>query len=145
MFDHLLENVGNGNMVGINIHNEVNQTYKPTGFSFRRKDQISSDVIWSAFDKMSQSDSRFNASDTLTVVLQSIKMPTEFGGIKPKGRTLANMVHLKRSIIEVRVEENCLAHALIIAISRLNNDPNYTSCWRGNKIRPLVKELLDAS
>ena len=55
------------------------------------------------------------------------------------------MVHLKRSIIEVRAEENCLAHALIIAIARLNNDPNYKSYRQGNKIRPLVKELLDAS
>jgi len=50
MFDHLLENVGDGNMVGITIHNEVKQIDKPIGFSFRRKNQISSDVIWSVFD-----------------------------------------------------------------------------------------------
>ena len=142
MFDHLLEN---GDMLGITIHNEVNQTDKPIGFSFRRKDQILSDVIWSVFDKVSQSNSRFNASDTLTVVAHSVKMPIGFGVIKHKGITFANMVHLKRSIIEVSAEENCLAHALIIAIARLNNDPNYSSYWRGNKIRPLVKELLDAS
>ena len=132
-------------MVGITIRNEVNQTDKPIGFSFRRKDQISSDVIWGVFDKVSQSNSIFNASDTLTVVVHGVKMPIGFGGIKRKGRTLANMVHLKRSIIEVRAEENCLAHALIIAITRLNNDPNYTPYRRGNRVRPLVKELLDAS
>ena len=145
MFHYLLENVGEGDMVGITIHNEVNQTDKPIGFSFRRKDQISSDVIWGVFDKVSQSNSIFNASDTLTVVVHGVKMPIGFGGIKRKGRTLANMVHLKRSIIEVRAEENCLAHALIIAITRLNNDPNYTPYRRGNRVRPLVKELLDAS
>jgi len=83
--------------------------------------------------------------DTLTVVVHSVKMPIGFGDIKRKGRTLANMVHLKTSIIEVRAEESCLGHALIIAIARLNNDPNYTSYRRENKIRPLVKELLDAS
>ena len=55
------------------------------------------------------------------------------------------MVHLKRSMKEVSAEENCLAHALIIVIARLNNDPNCASYWRGNKIRPLVKELLDTS
>jgi hypothetical protein len=55
------------------------------------------------------------------------------------------MVHLKRSIIQLRAEENCLAHALIIAIARLNNDPNYAAYRKGSKIRPLVKELLDAS
>jgi hypothetical protein len=36
LFDHLLENVDDGDMVGITIHNEVNQSKKPRGFSFRR-------------------------------------------------------------------------------------------------------------
>ena len=38
MFDHVLENVDDNDMVGIIIHNEVNQSDKPTVFSFRRKD-----------------------------------------------------------------------------------------------------------
>ena len=48
------------------------------------------------------------------------------GGIRRNGRTLVNRVHLKGSIVEVRAEENCLVHALIITIARLNNDPNWT-------------------
>ena len=73
-------------------------------------------------------------------------MPIGFGGgIKRKGRPLANKFHLKRSIIEVRPEENCLTHALIIAIARLNNDPNHTAYSVGWKIRPLVKQLLGTS
>ena len=44
-----------------------------------------------------------------------------------KGRPLATMVQLKRSIVEVGAEKNCLAQALIIAIARLNNNPYYTS------------------
>ena len=72
------------------------------------------------FDKVSKSNSRFNASDTLTIVVHSVRMPIGFGVIKRKGRTLANMAHLRRNIIEVRAEDNYLAHALIIAIVRLN-------------------------
>ena len=45
LFDHVLEDVGDADMIGIIIHNEVNHT----GFSFRRKDKLSSDVIWSVF------------------------------------------------------------------------------------------------
>jgi hypothetical protein len=45
-------NVSDGDMVGITIHNEANQSDKPVGFSFRRKDQISSNVIWSVFDSV---------------------------------------------------------------------------------------------
>ena len=49
----MLEDVGDGDMDGITIHNKVNQRDTPLGFSFRRKDQLSSDVIWSVFDKVS--------------------------------------------------------------------------------------------
>ena len=55
------------------------------------------------------------------------------------------MAHLKRSIVEVGAEENCLAHALVIAIARLNNDPNYTSYRKGNKIRPVVRQLIETT
>ena len=123
LFDHVLENLDDADMVGITIHNEVNQSDKPIGFNFRRKDQLSPDVIWSVFDMVSQSNARFNATDTLIVTVHSVTMPAGFGGdgIKRKGRPLATMAHLKRSIVEVRGEENYLAHALIIAIARLHN------------------------
>ena len=52
------------------------------------------------------------------------------------------MVHLKRIIVEVGAEENCLAHALIIAIARLINDPNYKAYRQGLQIRPVVDQLL---
>jgi len=35
------------------------------------------------------------------------------------------MAHLKTSIIEVKAEVNCLAHALIIAIARVGKDSKY--------------------
>jgi len=38
-------------MVGITIQNQVNQNDKPNGISFRRKDQLSADMIWSVFEK----------------------------------------------------------------------------------------------
>jgi len=55
------------------------------------------------------------------------------------------MAHLKSSIVEVRAVENCLAHALVIAIARLNKDPNYTSYRKGRKIRPAVCQLLETT
>jgi hypothetical protein len=55
-------------MVGIAVYNEENQNDKPIGISFRRKDQISGDVIWRVFEKVAQSNSRFNALDKLVVM-----------------------------------------------------------------------------
>ena len=114
-------------MEGINIHNEVNRTDIHIGFSFTRKDQLYSDVIWSVFDKVSQYNSRFNSSDTQIVTVYTVTMPVGYcgDGIKRKGRPIATMVQVKRSIVEAGAEENIIALALIIAIDRLNNDPNY--------------------
>ena len=49
LFEHALQDVGDGNMVGIAIHNESNQN-KPKGINFRRRDQLSVDAIWSVFE-----------------------------------------------------------------------------------------------
>jgi len=140
LFENVLSEVGDSDMVGITIQNQVNQNDKPIGFSFRRKDQLSGDVVWSVFERVSQSNSRFNALDTLVVTVHSVKMPVGFGkhAVKSKGRPLSTMAHLKRSIVEVKTEDNCLAHALVIAIARVENDPHYKAYIQGRKIRNVV-------
>ena len=55
------------------------------------------------------------------------------------------MAHLKTSIIEVKAEVNCLAHALIIAIARVEKNSNYDSYRRGWKILPVVRDLLETT
>ena len=52
---------------------------KAIGISFRRKDQLSEEVIWSVFNKVAQLNARFNALDKLVIVVHSIKMPVGFG------------------------------------------------------------------
>jgi len=143
LFGYVLQDVIDSDMVGITIKNQVNQSDKPIGISFRRKDQLSREMIWSVFEKVSQSNARFNALDTLVVTVHSVTMPAGFGrGIKTKGRPLSVMAQLKRSIVEVKTVENCLAHAIIFAIARLENDANNKAYRQGRKIRPVVKALL---
>ena len=139
----MLQDVIDSDMVGITIQNQVNQNDKPVGISFRRKDQLSGEVVWSVFEKVSQSNSKFNALDTLFVTVHSVTMPAGFGRvIKTKGRPLSVMAQLKRSIVEVKAEENCLSHAIIIGIARLENDANYKAYRQGRKISPVVQSLL---
>jgi len=61
-------------------------------------------------------------------------MPVGFchTALRSKGRTLGNLANLKRSVIEFKAENNCLAHAFIIAIGGLEKDPNYQSYRKGN-------------
>jgi hypothetical protein len=131
-------------MVGIAIRNEINQSDKPIGISFRRRDQISGNVIWNVFEKVSQSNSRFNALDTLTIAVHSVRMSVGFGfqGIKTKGRPLHVMAHLKKSIIPVKSEKNSLAHAMVTAITKITGDSNYKAYIQGWKIRPIDDNLL---
>ena len=57
----------------------MNQNDKPIGISFRRRDQLSAYVVWSVFENVSQSNSRFNALDTLVVNVHSVRIPVGFG------------------------------------------------------------------
>ena len=99
--EHALRDVEDSDMVGMTIHNQVNQNDSPIGFSFRRREQVSADVLWSVFQKVSQSNSRFNALNTLVVTVHSVKMPVGFGKIllKSRGRPLSVNAHLKKRIV----------------------------------------------
>jgi len=66
-------------MVGLTIRNEVNMQDKAIAISFRRKDQVSEEVIWTVFNKVAQSNARYNALDKLVVVVHSVKMSVGFG------------------------------------------------------------------
>jgi len=98
-FEHVLENVSDSDMLGKTIHNQVNQSDKPIGISFRQRDQLSLDVIWNVFETVSQSNSIFKVLDTLVGNVHSIKMPAGFGCIKTMGRPISVMAHLKKCII----------------------------------------------
>jgi len=147
LLQHVLRDVGDSDMVGITIRNQVNQNDKAIGICFRRKDQLSADVIWSVFEKVSESNSRFDALDTLVVTVHSVRMPVVFGksAIKSWRRPLSVMAHLKTSIVEVKAEENCLAHALVIFIAKVENDPDYKLYRQGRRIRQVVQTLIETT
>jgi len=52
------------------------------------------------------------------------------------------MANLKKIIVVVKAEENCLAHGLVIAIAKIDNDINYKSYRQGRKKRSVVQTLL---
>jgi len=88
-------------MVGMTIQNLVNQNDNPIGTSFRRKDQFSG--VWSVFEKVSQSNSRFNALDPMVVTVNSVKMAVGFSrGIKTMGIPLSVMAHIKKLLWKLR-------------------------------------------
>ena len=65
LFDYALRDVNESDMVGITISNENNLIDRPIGISFRRKDQLSSEVIWSVFSNLAQSNAQYKVMDRL--------------------------------------------------------------------------------
>ena len=53
------------------------------------------------------------------------------------------MPQLKRSVVELKATEISLAHALIKAVAKVENGPDYVAYRRGYKILPVVRSLLD--
>ena len=53
------------------------------------------------------------------------------------------MTHFKTSVVEVKAEDNCLPNALIIAIAKVENDPEYVAYRRDFKIRAVVQNLAE--
>ena len=51
-----------------------------------------------------------------------------------RGMPLPVMAHLKTSVVEVKSSENFLAHAIILAIAKVVNDPEYVAYHIGYKI-----------
>ena len=99
LFEHALRDLEDSDMVGITISNEVEVKDRVIGISFRRKDQTPGDVIWSVFEKVAQSNARFNALDKLVMTVHSVRMPAGHGGgdgIATKGRPLELMTRMKK-------------------------------------------------
>jgi len=79
------------------------------GISFRRRDQLKPDVVWSILGKVVQSNARFGLSDRLEVHLDHVRMPAGNGRMaeKTKGRSLYVMSAIKKSIVVVKAAFFC--------------------------------------
>jgi hypothetical protein len=100
LFDYTLRNVDDSDMVGLVIHHRgTGQKDKPISYSFRRRHQLSPEVIWRLFEKVAQSNSRFNALDPLSITVHCVKMPVGFEkkALKTKSRPLNDLALTKNA------------------------------------------------
>jgi hypothetical protein len=81
------------------------------------------------------------------VIVYAVKIPVglDGNGLKSKGRQLDTLAHLKKNIVRVNADSIFLTHALVIAIAKVENDPNYKAYRQGRKIRRVVQRLLETT
>ena len=73
--EHALRNCDDSDMVGISNRNELIMRDKAIAISFRRKDKFPPFVILNVWQKVTQSNSRFNALDKLVLEVHSVQIP----------------------------------------------------------------------
>jgi len=142
--DYLVDEVPDRDLVGLRIRNTENVQDKVVGISLRRRDQLKPDVVWAVLGKVIQSNARFGLSDRLEVHLDHVRMPVGNGREKTNGRSLGVLSAIKKSIFVVKAAFLCMAHALVIAMARVNSDPKYESYRHGRCLNIPVEELLKA-
>ena len=97
--EHALRNCDDSDKMGISNSKEDNMRHKAIGISFRRKDQLSADVILKVREMVTQFNSRFNALHKLVLEFHSVKIPVGFGSVmKTNGRQLDTLAHLKKAL-----------------------------------------------
>jgi hypothetical protein len=83
----------------------------------------------------------FPLTDRIEVHLDHVRVPAGNGRMAEmtKGRSFNVLIAIKKSIVTVKATL-CLAHALIIAIAKVNNDPKYASYRDKYSLKEPVKK-----
>jgi len=117
------------------------------GISFRRCDQLKPGAVWGILGKVVLSNATLGLSDRLEVHLDRVRMPagTDKSAKNSKGRSIDVLSVIKKSIVTVKTAFLCLAHTLIIVLSRVNGDPKYTSYSKGKYLKQSFEGVLSAS
>ena len=55
------------------------------------------------------------------------------------------MAHLMQCIVDVKAEENYLAHGLVMAIAKVDKDLNYKAYIQGRNISPVDQNLFETT
>lgn len=125
LIEYIKGDKNNDDYVGLTF-TDKDKPENPLYVSFRRVDQLCSQVILSCLEKVAQSNGNFLSANKLQITVQHVASPRGFGRIKLKGTTFAEFCRQKSGILVVKNENNmCLAYALCLARARVNDEQHF--------------------
>ena len=140
IFQHILNDVTDG----MNENDQVRfvlrstQLETPISIPFMPLHQLTTERVFSHVQRVVQSNRDFRLNDTVNVDIIHVEAPQGSG--KKKSRTILNVreyLHKKKSVICIENNDDlCLARALVVAIAKVENAPNYK-----NLTKPGRREL----
>ena len=138
IFEHLLNDVtqdmNEKDQVRFVLRSEQLDT--PISIPFMPVEQLTTERVFSQIERVIQSNRDFRLNDAVTVDIIHVEVPEGSGRSKLKRDTLniREYLHKKRSIITIQNNDNlCLARALVVAIAKVENKPNYKNLTRTDR------------
>ena len=130
IFEHLLSDVTKGMDERDQVRFVLRSTQlnTPISIPFLPLVQLTPERVFSAVQRVIQSNRDFRLNDTVNVDLIHVEAPQGSGRSRLK-RNIVNIkeyLHKKGSVIVIKNHDNlCLARALVVAIAKVENAPNY--------------------
>ena len=138
IFDHLLNDV-TGDMDErdqVRFVLRSDQLDTPISIPFMGVLQLTPERVFSQIERVVQSNRDFRLNDTVTVDILHVEAPQVSGRSRLKRDILdiREYLHKKRSIITIQNNDNlCLAPALVVAVAKIENPPNYGNLIRSDR------------
>ena len=138
IFDHLLNDVTRDmderDQVRFVLRSDQLDT--PISIPFMDVLQLTPERVFSQIERVVQSNRYFRLNDTVTVDILHVEAPQGSGRSRLKRDILdiREYLHKKKSIITIKNNDNlCLARALVVAVAKIENAPNYKNLIRSDR------------
>ena len=108
----------------------------PISIPFMTVQQLTPERVFSQVERVIQSNRDFRLNDTVTVDIIHVEAPQGSGKSRCKRGILdiREYLHKKKSIVTIKNNDNlCLARALVTAIAKIENAPNYKNLIRSDR------------
>ena len=139
---HLLEDVKEGmapnDQVRFILRSEQLET--PISLPFMTVERLTTERVYSALERVIQSNQEFRLNDTVTIDINHVESPQGSGRKKRTTYNIDNFLSEKGSVVRIKNKDDdlCLARALVVARAKKDNDPRYRHIKRSD--RPLQRE-----
>ena len=128
IFEHLLNDVtqdmNEKDQVRFVLRSEQLDT--PISMPFMPVEQLTPEKVFSQIERVIQSNRDFRLNDTVTVDIIHVEAPQGSGRSKRTTLNIREHLHKKGSVVTIKNNDNlCLARALVVAVAKIENAPNY--------------------
>ena len=142
IFHHLLEDVKEGmapnDQVRFILRSEQLET--PISLPFMTVERLTTERVYSALERVIQSNQEFRLNHTVTIDLNHVESPQGSGRKKRTTYNIDDFLSEKGSVVRIKNKDDdlCLARALVVARAKKDNDPRYG--YIRDSDRPLQRE-----